>query len=325
MAGSGYTAGGKSVVLDVLTVLSAGEVHVTCAPILFGVLGVPAASGIVFYDDTGDPDTSRLLGADEFASAFVDGAEFNYYPFGGVVFSLAVDADAAVDAPVTTPTMEPPAGAVPERDLTRASAWTSENGGFLTEPGGQFGPDGDIVLRSTLVDGQTGASSGGPVNLSERNDMRAGDVPLGSVRWVTWHERFVQMPTTDLDSWQLIAPCEIHGNTLTQATLMMQVSASKHRILNANAGRPEWRWVDLGPIVLGEWHQYKLGLKYVDDDSGWLELWRDGELMASYPGEPTTTEHLAGYWKFGHYRNQDIDGTSIYEVSGVRRYRVGGL
>jgi hypothetical protein len=35
---------------------------------------------------------------------------------------------------------------------------------------------------------------------------------------------------------------------------------------------------------------------------------------------PTTTEPYSGYWKFGHYRNAAIDGTSIYDVSGTRIY-----
>lgn len=211
--------------------------------------------------------------------------------------------------------MAPPAGATLVRDLSRASYWSPENGGYLDELA-ERGPGNDPVLRSTLVDGQTGAGSAAS---NERNDLQGGTVPLGSIRWMTWHERFVKMPTTNLDSWQLIGPSEIHGQTLSQATVMPEVGADKRRRLNANAGRPESRRFDLGRIVLGEWHQYKFGIHYTQGSDGWLELWKDGVRVVRVDG-PTTTEPYAGYWKFGHYRNAGINGTSIYDVSGTRIY-----
>jgi hypothetical protein len=200
------------------------------------------------------------------------------------------------------------------RDLSSASLWSEENGGHLQELAAK-GPGGEPVLRSTLVDGQTGAGS----NYSERNDLQGGMVPLGSIRWMTWNERFVKMPQTDLDSWQLIGPNEIHGQTLSQATVMPQVGADGRRRLNANAGLPQARNFDLGQIVLNEWHQYKFGIHYTQGNDGWLELWKDGVRVVRVDG-PTTSEPLDGYWKFGHYRNAAINGTSIYDVSGVRIY-----
>lgn len=210
---------------------------------------------------------------------------------------------------------KPPTGAALHRDLTRAAGWQPENSGSLSELA-ETGPAGDPVLRSTLIDGQTGASSG---NLpSERNDLQAGDVPLGSVRWVSWWERFVTLPDTDVDSWQLIGP-EIHGHTLPQATLMLLVGADKRRRMNANAGRPAARNFDLGPITPGTWRHYLLGVRYTADADGWLELHQDGQRVVRVEG-PTTTEQRPGYWKLGHYRNAAIDGPSVYDISGCRIY-----
>ena len=228
----------------------------------------------------------------------------------------------ATPSPTATPTttpMEPPAGSSLVRDLSTADAWAPENEGYLDQLS-ENGPGGDPVLRSTLVDGQTGAGSGYP---SERNDLQGGTVPLNSVRWMVWYERFIQMPDTNLDRWQVIGPNEIHGETLDQATVMPEVSPAKHRRLNANAGRPNTRYFDLGEIVPGEWHQYKMGVFYTNQNTGWLELWRDGERVVRVTGEPTTLEARNGYWKFGHYRNAEIDGTSVYDVSGVRIYTGG--
>ncbi len=218
--------------------------------------------------------------------------------------------------PTTAKSMRPPAGSTLVRDLSRAGSWTSENGGSLKQLAIK-GPGGDPVLRSTLFDGQTGASGSVP---SERNDLKGGAVPLGSVRWMVWHERFIKMPSTKLDSWQLIGPNEIHGYTLSQATVMPQVGADGRRRLNANAGRPAARNFDLGRIVLGRWHRYKMGIHYTNKSTGWLELWRDGVRVVRLKG-PTTTEARDGYWKFGHYRNAKINGTSVFDVSGVRIYR----
>jgi len=217
--------------------------------------------------------------------------------------------------PQPTSSMAPPAGATLIKDLSRASYWTPENGGYLDELA-EKGPGDEPVLRSTLVDGQTVAGSTVP---TERNDLRAGDVPLGSTRWMVWYERFVKMPTSNLDSWQLIGPNEIHGHTLSQATVMPQVGADRRRLLNANAGRPAARYFDVSPIVLDRWHQYKFGIHYTQGDNGWLELWRDGARVVRVEG-PTTTEPYSGYWKFGHYRDANINGTSIYDISGTRIY-----
>lgn len=100
---------------------------------------------------------------------------------------------------------------------------------------------------------------------------------------------------------------------------MPEVTPDKRRRFNLNAGRPEPRYFDAGPIVLGEWSHYSFGIHYTEAGDGWIELWRDGERVLRVEG-PTTTEPHAGYWKFGHYRNADIDGTSVYDVSGVRVY-----
>ncbi len=219
-------------------------------------------------------------------------------------------------SPTSPPgSMDPPAGSTLIRDLTRASNWDSESGATLTEPVGT-GPSGLAVLRNTLVDGQTGASSGQP---SERNDLQGGDVPLGSTRWMVWYERFVELPTTSLDRWQILGPNEIHGETLDQATAMPEVSPAKTRRLNANAGRPTTRYFEVGPIVLGQWYQMKFGIHYTQGNDGWIELWRDGQKIVRNDG-PTTTENADGYWKFGNYRNADINGRTVYDISGCKVY-----
>lgn len=249
-------------------------------------------------------------------------------PRGSVASLMGADGSETSAEPASASAADPPQvagapegrsgplldGAALVRDLTEVSLWDPENAGRL-EALDEVGPDGEPVLRSVLVDGQGSTGQDG----IERNDLQGGEVPLGSVRWIEWNERFVELPDTDLDRFQLIGPSEIHGHTLSQATVMPEVTPDKRRRFNLNAGRPDTRYFDAGPIVPGEWSSYRLGIRYTEGDDGWIEVWRDGERVVRVDG-PTTTEPYAGYWKFGHYRNAAIDGTSVYDVSGVRIY-----
>ena len=212
--------------------------------------------------------------------------------------------------------MQAPAGTTLLQDLTRRSYWGTEATTATVNEIKETGPAGDVVIRSTLVDGQTAATSSMP---SERSDLHGPDLPYGATRWMMWDERFIALPTTNLDRWQVMGPNEIHGETLPQATVMPEVDATKRKRLNANAGQSTTRYFDLGPVTLGEWHQYKFGVHYTQGSDGWLELWRDGVRVLRVDG-PTTTESYDGYWKFGNYRNADINGTSTIDVSGVRIY-----
>lgn len=256
---------------------------------------------------------------------------FVYLSGGSGTDAFSVDAVSLVkgalppSTPTPTPTpsptpstgsMGPPPGSLLVRDLSLRSAWTTESGANVVQLA-ETGPGGDPVLRNTVVDGQAGASSGVP---SERSDLQGGAVPLESTRWMVWYERFTAMPTTTLDRWQLIGPCEIHGQTLDQATVMPEVGPDKRRRLNANAGRPTTRYFDVGPIEIGRWYQMKFGVHYTQSGTGWLELWRDGLRMVRFDGA-TTTEARNGYWKFANYRNAQINGQSVYDVSGVRVYQ----
>lgn len=234
---------------------------------------------------------------------------------------VSAPAPAPVPAPAPAPTavtgtsMAAPTGSTLIRDLTKALMWTQEVDGRLDELS-ETGPGGKPVLRSTLVDGQNSNPFPGAGDV-ERNDMQGGEVPLGSVRWMTWNERFVKMPDMNMDRWQLIGPNEIHGHTLPQATVMPEVGPDKRRRLNANAGRLYTRYFDLGAIELNKWSSYKFGIHYTQGNDGWIEMWRDGVRMMRVEG-PTTTEARPGYWKFGHYRHANINGSSIYDVSDVR-------
>ena len=221
--------------------------------------------------------------------------------------------------------MQPPAGSTLEHNMSALSAWAQYQGDNATvaQLSGP-GPGGDVILRNTLVDGQR--PDWDDVG-NERSDLTGPDVPLNSVRWMIFYMRVVQMPDLSGGGHFMLGPHEIHGHALPQATVQPQIgTAAWHppgsygrHIFEANAGSASHDLYDVGPVDVGNWHQWKMGIYYTQSSSGWCELWRDGVKVYQKNGV-TTGEANSGYWKFANYRGANINGPSIYEISGCRIY-----
>jgi hypothetical protein len=230
----------------------------------------------------------------------------------------------------TSQFMEPPAGATLLADLTLASAWShGESPTTFTpcETRAGSGPQGDPILRNSLVDGQR--ATWDPTT-NERNDYRidqdlwpgSDGVAVGDERTMLWHERFIEMPTTS-QQWQLIGPCEVHAYTQSQAPFQPWVApTTKKRQLDVTYGSNvhDYKDITTGAIVLNEWHQCMFKVKHTFNTTGWWEFWYDGVLKASAYNVQTTQVNEGGYWKWGNYRHADINGNSTYEISGCRLY-----
>lgn len=206
------------------------------------------------------------------------------------------------------------------RDLTRLAGWTPNSGATWrerTDVRSPHHPD-DVVLEGVLVDGQR---AGWDPAGNERSDLQSGAVfPQGAERWIDWSERFVELPDGLDDRWFYAGP-EIHGVTLNQAPLAMGVDAMERRRLEINPGHPgapyavQYR----GPwgISLGAWTRWALGTVQSRSAAGWVELRRDGLVVARYEGV-TNTETAAGYIKLALYRNASRGGRVVYQAAGVR-------
>jgi hypothetical protein len=208
------------------------------------------------------------------------------------------------------------------RDLRTPGGFSRENALPVTLA--ELGPEGDAWLRSTLVDGQTGAGSTIP---NERADAQFGSFPLNTTtperRYLRWYERFIEMPTTSLDRWQVIGP-EVHGPNVSpfdQALVMMEVSPSKRRRLNANAGRSSARYFDLGPIEIGRVYLMEMDVILAADGRGRVRVRRDGGNWVGFDGEASIFQATGGsYWKEAHYRNAQINERSTYDISSMMLY-----
>jgi hypothetical protein len=204
------------------------------------------------------------------------------------------------------------------RDASRRSGITPE-GAYNAYELSETGPAAEVWIRNRLVDGQTGAGAAMP---SERNDGQLGGFPLNADRWVVWYERFTEIPTTNLDRWQVVGP-EIHGPNVSafpQALLMLEVGPDKRRRLNANAGRSTVRYRDIGPIELGRTYAMKMHVRLSAGSDGIIEIWRDGVKVVTLTGA-TIDQAIAGsYWKEANYRNADINGPMSHDFSSLRIY-----
>lgn len=203
------------------------------------------------------------------------------------------------------------------RDLRTPAGFSRENA--LPVQLTETGPTGQPWLRSRLVDGQTGAGSSIP---NERADATFGSFPLNTRRIVRWYERFVEMPTTSLDRWQVVGP-EIHGPNISafpQALLHLEVGPDKRRRLNANAGRASTRYDDIGPIVLGQVYAMLMDVVLTADSTGYIRVYRDGALVAQFTGATIHQASPGSYWKEANYRNAQINGPMTYDISDMLLY-----
>lgn len=207
--------------------------------------------------------------------------------------------------------------AVLVRDASRRSGITAESGYNCVELD-EVGPAGDPWLRNTTTDASTGGAGSAIPN--ERSDGQMGGVPLNSDRVVVWFERFMALPNTTLDRWQIIGP-EIHGpntSAFPQALLMLEVGPDKRRRLNANAGRSTTRYRDIGPIEIGRTYAMKMRVRHSAGADGLIVIWRDGVEVVRLEGPTIHTAANGSYWKEANYRNASINGTTTHDFSSLR-------
>lgn len=208
------------------------------------------------------------------------------------------------------------------RDASRLSGITPEGGMTATELA-ERGPWGEPVIRNRVDDTSTGGAGSGVPN--ERSDGQLGSVPLYAIRWMVWGERMVEIPSTSLDRWTIVGPCEIHGTAGTdQAPVMPEIGPgtmpNRRRRLNFNAGRSAPRYFDVGPLALDEWVAMKMGVFYSNEGNGWLVLVRNGQVVLERLNEPITVETARGYFKYANYRNRSINGPQVWDMTSCRVY-----
>jgi hypothetical protein len=108
--------------------------------------------------------------------------------------------------------------------------------------------------------------------------------------------------TDDAGGEQARSPCfamEVENDSfkckIVWASLAIQVNGN-----NDKAGEKVF---NLGKYEPGVWVDWVIHVKFAYDNTGILEIWRDGVLVASWINQPNGYNDVIGpYWKFGIYK-----------------------
>jgi Polysaccharide lyase len=220
----------------------------------------------------------------------------------GVLFTTDYDQARAVQD-VWAHVQEPSVDGEPQSDrITIAPSPTSE----------------DRVLRVELRPGDVQESGGYEANRAEVYDRHASPGsstppeewpdPVGSVRW---YDFTVHLPTdfatADDDKWLDLTQWK--GYRGGSPPLALEVKRNQLR-LGGTEGSDS-----LGRVDKGEWTRLTFGIRWSPDDDGWVEVWRDGELVVERTAGPTMDvvddEPDPVYLKQGIYRTKDWDVTHV--------------
>jgi hypothetical protein len=91
-----------------------------------------------------------------------------------------------------------------------------------------------------------------------------------------------------------------HPDNLTgSATMALWTSGGRYVFATNNTGGTSGNiYTDLGPIVGDQWVAWVIHIKWANDNSGLLQLWKNGELMINKINVSTAPERGA-YFKLG--------------------------
>jgi hypothetical protein len=76
--------------------------------------------------------------------------------------------------------------------------------------------------------------------------------------------------------------------------------------------------IDLVPLEKGKWYDFKLHVKWADDNTGLVELWINGKPVVTGLQTPTLFHGEDSYLKQGFYRGE-TNQTTVVEHTGMRR------
>lgn len=134
----------------------------------------------------------------------------------------------------------------------------------------------------------------------------------GSERWYAFSLRPGDDPWAE--TWHLVYYWE--GNPVFASVMSMVVVGQQIRFQTFLPGETtHWQ----GAFTAGQWHDYILHVRWAPDDSGFVELFVDGEQVVPLTNVPTM--HGPGVFNEMHtglLRNNMVDFTEVIHVDGVR-------
>jgi hypothetical protein len=110
-----------------------------------------------------------------------------------------------------------------------------------------------------------------------------------------------------------------HSTSSTNKSgVTFQVVGDRLAVRVAGGATPDrWQQYDLGPLVRGSWQDFVVHVRWGSDQTGFLEVWRDGQAVVQHANAPNIGIGLGTYVKQGFYRPSEPYTTVVYH-DGMR-------
>ncbi|MEI9810414.1 MAG: polysaccharide lyase [Bacteroidota bacterium] len=87
------------------------------------------------------------------------------------------------------------------------------------------------------------------------------------------------------------------GNTTGTGTASLWTSGGRY-VYERNTGGPDNEYTDLGPVVSNQWVPWVIHVKWAADNTGIMQVWKNGKLVMDKTGIPTSPPE-GTYFKLG--------------------------
>jgi hypothetical protein len=174
---------------------------------------------------------------------------------------------------------------------------------------------GKLELRSTIAVGDARTNGG------FRSEVSAPKDPIGSERWYSWGyylpETFRPATNHDMIIAQFQTTADANESTSRRPALSLWVQGDQLKLINAfdydritsPSGTPPIIDIDYGyrelaswSLETNKWTNLALHVKWAGDDTGFMEVWKDGTLLFRETNHINTFNDEHGVWfKTGVY------------------------
>ena len=191
------------------------------------------------------------------------------------------------------------------------------------------GPGHETAARFEVREGDTNPSVGG-----ERAEVRAGswhdnsksayfrDGDEVSFEFsIKFDESWVN-PRHGPNSWFILYQWFSDGGLISGAPLTLMVTHDDKLQVGSTQEMVSYRKT-IGPINPGQWETYRMNVRFSQSDAGYVEVWRNGELVVPKHFRPTLEPgRPVVFLKQGIYRDAGSTGTQIvwHDDLVVRRH-----
>ena len=146
------------------------------------------------------------------------------------------------------------------------------------------------------------------------------DASEGREAYWAWSTYFPSDFDAPMGQWNVFTQFHHSGST-GQSNIHFDVrdlSTIGLRVMGGNANSPTRRDFTLASLTRGKWYDFVFHVRWASDNTGFVEVWVDGNKVVDKTNTPTLYSGMFAYLKQGYYRSAHSGTTVIYH-DGTRR------